>query len=203
MPQTEPEQPATTAARVYQRLDTTALAPYTLGEYARRFAWEWVQRTLIRFSFRKAEGWRRFWLRAFGAKISRTCKIKPTTRIFHPWLLTMGEYSVIADEVDVYNLGAVEIGDHTVVSHRATLCAGTHDYTKANLPLQRPTIRIGSGVWVCTQAFVGPGVVIGDNAIVGACAVVMKDVPAGKIVAGNPAVVVKERPEPVGGTEQR
>jgi putative colanic acid biosynthesis acetyltransferase WcaF len=73
------------------------------------------------------------------------------------------------------------------------LCAGSHDYTKANLPLLRPEIRIGSGVWVCTQAFVGPGVTIGDNTVVGACAVVMKDLPGGVLAAGNPARVVKAR----------
>jgi putative colanic acid biosynthesis acetyltransferase WcaF len=139
------------------------------------------------------EGWRRFWVRAFGAKIAPTAKIKSSTRIVHPWLLTLGDYSVLAEDVDVYNLGPIEIGDHTVVSHRAVLCAGTHDYTQPNLPLQRPTIRIGHGVWVCTQAFIGPGVTVGDNCVIGACAVVMRDAPAGMVLAGNPAKVVKPR----------
>lgn len=183
-------------ARIFQRLDTTAHFPYPLGEYVRKFLWEVVQAVCIRPSFRRAEGWRRFWLRAFGAKISGTCKIKPSTRIKHPWLLTMGEFSVLAEDVDVYNLGPVTLGDHTVVSHRAVLCAGSHDYTKPNLPLLRPEIRIGSGVWVCTQAFIGPGVTVGENSIVGACAVVMRNVPSGVIVAGNPATTVRDRPLP-------
>jgi putative colanic acid biosynthesis acetyltransferase WcaF len=106
----------------------------------------------------------------------------------------MGEYSVLAEDVDVYNLGPIVLGDHTVVSHRAVLCAGSHDYTKPNLPLLRPKIHIGDGVWVCTQAFIGPGVTVGDNTVVGACAVVMRDVPAGVLVAGNPANVVRPRP---------
>lgn len=106
----------------------------------------------------------------------------------------MGEYSVLAEDVDVYNLGPVVLGDHTVVSHRAVLCAGSHDYTKPNLPLLRPEIRIGHGVWVCTQAFIGPGVTVGDNTVVGACAVVMRDVPPGVLVAGNPAKVIRARP---------
>lgn len=182
---------------MFQRLDTTARFPYTPGEYARKFLWEWVQRTMIRWSFRRAEGWRRFWLRLFGAHISRTCKIKPTTIIRHPWLLTMGDYSVLAEDVEVYNLGPVEVGDHSVVSHQAYLCAGTHDYTRPDLPLLRPPIRIGRGVWVCTKAFIGPGVTVGDNSIVGAAAVVMRDVPPGVIVQGNPAAVVK--PRPMGG----
>jgi putative colanic acid biosynthesis acetyltransferase WcaF len=180
--------------RIFQRLDTTAPFPYSVSEYARRFAWEWVQRTLIRLSFRKAHGWRRFWLRLFGARLASTAATKPTTIVRHPWLLTMGEHSVLAEGVNVYNLGPVTIGDHTVVSQDAYLCAGTHDYTQPNLPLLRPPITIGSGVWVCAGAFIGPGVTIGDNAIVGARAVVMKNVPPGVIVAGNPAEVVRERP---------
>jgi putative colanic acid biosynthesis acetyltransferase WcaF len=191
-------EPSTPITPIFQRLDTTARFPYSAGEYARRALWEVVQATCIRWSFRRAEGWRRFWLRMFGARISRTCKIKPTTRIRHPWLLSLGEFSVLAEDVDVYNLGPVDIGDHTVVSHRATLCAGTHDHTQPNLPLQRPPIRIGHGVWICTQAFIGPGVTVGDNCVIASCAVVTKDAPPGMILAGNPARVVKARPH--GGT---
>jgi putative colanic acid biosynthesis acetyltransferase WcaF len=85
------------------------------------------------------------------------------------------------------------VGDHSVVSQDASLCAGTHDHTRADLPLQRPPIHIGSGVWVCAEAFIGPGVTIGNNSVVGARAVVAGDVPAAVVVAGNPAKVVKTR----------
>src|SRR6185437_3157980 len=57
----------------------------------------------------------------------------------------------------------------------------------------RPPIRIGGGVWVCADAFIGPGVSIGDNSVVGARAVVTHDVPNDVIVAGNPAKVIKPR----------
>ncbi len=185
---------------IFQRLDTTAGFPYSLREYARRFAWEWVQRTFIRFSPRRAHGWRRWWLRLFGAKMTRSSGTKATTRIFHPWLFSMGEHSMVAENVTVYNLGPISIGSHTVVSQDAYLCAGSHDYTKPNLPLLRPTITIGSGVWICAGAFIGPGVTVGDNCVIGARAVVMKDVPPGMIAAGNPAGVVRARE--VGGSEQ-
>jgi acetyltransferase-like isoleucine patch superfamily enzyme len=57
----------------------------------------------------------------------------------------------------------------------------------------REAITIGDGVWIAAKAFIGPAVTIGDNTVVGACAVVMKDVEANVVVAGNPAKVIKAR----------
>lgn len=182
--------------RIFQTLDRSEGFPYTKAEYFKRFLWEWVQRTLIRYSPSRAARWRRFWLRLFGANLTNTSITKATTRVTHPWLLTMGEHSVLADETIVYNLGPITIGDHTVVSQRVHLCAGTHDYKQSYLPLVRPPITIGSGVWVCADAFVGPNVTVHDNALVGARSVVMRDIEPGVIVSGNPAVVVRKRPMP-------
>ncbi|MBL4700719.1 MAG: hypothetical protein JKX85_05610 [Phycisphaeraceae bacterium] len=100
---------------------------------------------------------------------------------------------MLSEGVTVYNLGQVTIGSHTVLSQDVYLCAGTHDHTKPTLPLQKPTITIGSGVWICAGAFIGPGVTIGNNAVIAARSVVVKDVPAGMIVGGNPAKVLKPR----------
>ena len=105
----------------------------------------------------------------------------------------MAPWSILSNGVTVYNLGPVRIGSHTVISQDAYLCAGTHDYHQPNLPLERQPITIGNGVWVCAGAFIGPGVTIGDNSIIGARAVVMKDVPPGVVVAGNPARIIKNR----------
>ena len=79
------------------------------------------------------------------------------------------------------------------VSQEAYLCAGTHDYTDPHMPLVALPIHIGSEAWVCARAFLGPGVTIGEGAIVAACGVVTKDVPAWTIVGGNPARFIKRR----------
>jgi maltose O-acetyltransferase len=62
---------------------------------------------------------------------------------------------------------------------------------------EKPVI-IGEGSWICARAIILPGVCIGKNVIVAAGAVVSKSVPDYAIVAGNPAVVVKQRNEVIG-----
>ena len=181
------EQPA------FQQLHTCSRSPYTFKEYARRACWQFIQKTFFRISIPRCYGWQCFWLRLFGAEMAAVSSARSSTKIFYPWLLKVGTHTTLAERVKVYNLGSITIGDHTVISQDVTLCAGTHDYTDPSLPLLRPEIKVGNGVWVCAEAFIGPGVTIGDNAIVGARAVVTRDVPAGMVVAGNPAKVIKPR----------
>jgi len=178
----------------FQQLDRCAAYPHTAGTYARRAAWRCVQAVLLRPSPARAYGWRRFWLRRFGAQLDANASTRPGATILHPWHLTLGAHAMLADGVCVYNLGPVSVGAHTVISQGTYLCAGTHDYTDPTLPLQMPAIHIGAGVWIGAQAFIGPGVTVGDNSVIGARSVVMKDVPVGVVVAGNPARVLKNRP---------
>jgi putative colanic acid biosynthesis acetyltransferase WcaF len=61
------------------------------------------------------------------------------------------------------------------------------------MPLQKPPISVGDQAWVCADAFVGPGVTVEEGAVVGARAVVVKDVEAWTIVGGNPARPLRDR----------
>ena len=166
--------------------------PYGRGEYVGRILWALVS-PLFRLSPRPFFGWRRFLLRLFGARVGRQVHVYPSARIYLPWNLTLGAEASIGEWVLVYNLGPVRIGAQATVSHRAHLCAGTHDYRDPALSLRRLPIEIGPQAWVCADAFVGPNVRVGEGAIVGAAAVVVRDVPAWQIVAGNPARVIKAR----------
>ena len=178
---------------IFQRCDLCASYPYTRREYLLRALWNLVRVTLFRWSPRRWCGWRNFLLRRFGARIGPNSNVRPTCRIFHPWLLELGDWSTLGDNVEMYNLGPVTIGRHSVISQMTYVCAGTHDYTIANLPLLRLPIHIGSGVWIAAQAFICPGVTVGDNSVIGARSVVTHDIPPGVVAAGNPAQVRKPR----------
>ena len=165
---------------------------YASSEMIRRVLWTLVQ-PFFRFSPRPCFAWRGLLLRCFGAKIGRSVHVYPSATIYFPWNLEAGDESAIGDHAFIYNLGRVTLGPRVTISHRAHLCAGTHDHTKRDFPLLRPQIVIGSEAWICSDAFVGPGVTIGEGAVVGARAVAMKDVQAWTIVVGNPARESKKR----------
>lgn len=114
-------------------------------------------------------------------------------RITIPWNLAIGDDVGIGDRVILYALGPVSIGANATISQYAHICAGSHEWRDATMPLTKPPIRIGARAWICADAFVGPDVDIGDGAIVGARAVVMKHVGPGEIVAGNPARTIGRR----------
>jgi putative colanic acid biosynthesis acetyltransferase WcaF len=132
-------------------------------------------------------------LRAFGAAIGPRVRVSSSARIFAPWNLEIGAGTSIGDAAIIYNLGRVRLGDDVTISQRAHLCAGTHDYTQQNMPLLKQPITVGNDVWVAAEAFVGPNVSLGDRAVVGARAVVVRDVPPEAVVAGNPAKIVRTR----------
>lgn len=167
-------------------------ARYSRAILIKRVLWS-ACRPLFVWSPRPLFGWRNALLRLFGAKVGKQVHIYSTAKIYMPWNLSIGDWSAIGENVLVYNLAPVVLGAKTTVSHGAHLCAGTHDYTLPDLPLITKPIVIEDQVWVCADAFVGPGVRLGQGAVVGARAVVMRDVAAWCVVAGNPAKEIKRR----------
>jgi Acetyltransferase (isoleucine patch superfamily) len=165
---------------------------YSKKEYIKRVLWI-IAYPFFRYSPRPFFGWRRFLLRMFGARVGYKVNIYNSAMIYMPWNLEIGEWSSIGECAFIYNLGKVVIGRYSTVSHRAHLCAGTHDYTDLIMPLLKLPITVGDQAWLCTDSFVGPGVSIGEGAVVGARAVVVKSVPSWVVVAGNPAILIKKR----------
>lgn len=167
---------------------------FTAAAKLRRFTWELVWLLVFRPTPRWAlHGWRRFLLRGFGAKVGAGCRIAPSCRVWAPWNLSMGEFSALGDGVDCYSMGRIFIGSKVAVSQRSFLCAGSHDTRSLSRPLTTGPIVIEDHVWIAAESFVHPNVVIREGAVIGARSVVLKDMPAWSICAGNPCRRIKGR----------
>ena len=137
--------------------------------------------------------WRILLLRLFGASIGKGVIIRPSVKITYPWKLTIGDYAWIGDNVELYTLGEIVIGNNTVVSQRSYICTGSHDYTIPTFDIFSLKTVIEDEAWVATDVYVAPGVTIGRGAVIGARSSVFSDMPAGMICVGSPAKPIKPR----------
>lgn len=176
-----------------------AVTPYCKREIFLRLLWVAVQATFFRWSPEPLHRWRAFLLLLFGATIEKPGQVVvfPTAEIYFPWKLTLHPRSMIGPRVIIYNLDRVTLAYGANVSQRSHLCAGTHDYGKWSMPVVLKPITIGRNAWVAAEAFIGPGVTIGELAVIGARSVVMANQPERKICVGNPCRPVKDRSDPV------
>lgn len=137
--------------------------------------------------------WRRFLLRLFGARIGKGVHPHASARIWAPWNLEMGDHSCLSHQVDCYCVAPIRLGAHSTVSQYSYLCTASHDIDVPDMPLTTAPIVIGEGAWITADVFVGPGVTIGDGAVVGVRSTVLKDVEPWTVVAGSPAKFIKRR----------
>jgi putative colanic acid biosynthesis acetyltransferase WcaF len=103
---------------------------------------------------------------------------------------------MVGPNVTLYNLARITLGRGANLSQNCHLCAGTHDFTQWSMPLATAPISIGENAWLAADVFVGPGVTIGELCVVGARAVVVRDLPPRTICVGHPCRPIKDRPEP-------
>lgn len=167
---------------------------FSLTNKIARLTWNIIYWFLFRpFNLSVFRPWRMLVLKIFGAKLGKKANVHASAKIWAPWNLSLGEYSVLGPKVDCYNQGTIDIGAHTIISQKTYLCASSHDHTINNFPLIQKPIVIADQVWVAADAFIGPGVSVGTGAVVGARSSVFKDVEAWTIVRGNPAKYIKNR----------
>ena len=175
------------------------VTPYPRSEVARQRLWALVQATVFRFSLPRAHAFRARLLRLFGADIPEPGKVVifASARVFFPWKLRLEPRTMIGRRVNVYNLAPVALRRGANIAQGVHLCAGSHDFTRWSMPLDARPIEIGANAWIAAEVFVGPGVTVGELAVVGARSVVVRDQPARMVCAGNPCRPLKPRPTPV------
>ncbi len=111
--------------------------------------------------------------------------------------ISIGSHSGIG--INAYVQGPLTIGDHVMMGPEVMIYTSNHAISRIDLPMSlqghmpsRPVV-IGDDVWIGARVIILPGVTIGKGAVLGAGAVVAKDVPDWAIVVGNPAKVIKLR----------
>jgi putative colanic acid biosynthesis acetyltransferase WcaF len=169
-------------------------ASFSLGNRISRALWQISWAVLAAWTPRPFFAWRTTLLRLFGADIAPSARVYGNTRVWYPPNLTMAENALMGPGVNCYNQGQISIGAKAIVSQGAHLCAGTHDINDPNFQLITKPITIGAGAWVAAEAFVGPGVTIGEGAVLGARGVAFRDIEPWAVYAGNPAKKLKDRP---------
>lgn len=138
--------------------------PVSLGDYTTVIA---TPDRKVRFTVWPA------WMGKGKIEIGKYCLICPGTRIMSATSVTMGDGCMTAQ--------CVSIGD-----------ADWHGIYDRSMPVgQTDPVTIGHNVWIGDSAIVCKGVTIGDHSIIGAGSIVVKDIPAHAIAAGNPAAVIK------------
>ena len=107
--------------------------------------------------------------------------------------ISLGHYCLICAGVRISAATEITIGDNCMMAHGAYITdADWHDlYDRGRFIGQSAPVKIGHNVWIGDSAIICKGITIGDNSIIGAGAVVVKDIPSNVVAAGNPAVVLK------------
>ena len=127
-------------------------------------------------------------------------ELDPSVRVLPPFHtdggrnLRFGRNVFVNHSCTAMDLGGIDIGDDVMIGPNVQLISSGHPLDPATRRSQitMAPIRIGRGVWLAAGATVLQGVTVGDDAVVGAGAVVTKDVPPRTLVAGVPAKVIRE-----------
>lgn len=137
--------------------------------------------------------WRVFLYRFFGAKIGEGVKISSSAKLLYPWNIEIGNHCWIGDEVELYSVDKIIIGNNVAFAHNIFVATAAHDVSKIIFPTIRKPVVFMDEVWISSNVFINMGVVLKRGVVVGSASVVTKDLPEGYICVGNPAKPVKKR----------
>jgi acetyltransferase-like isoleucine patch superfamily enzyme len=119
----------------------------------------------------------------------------------HEGEVRIGDKTVLGQECTISAYQHVSIGEQCILADRSMLIDFDHNVAEVERPIRvqgiyKRDVRVGNNVWIGYEAKILRGVTVGDNSIIGAGAVVTKDVPANAVVAGAPARVIRMREAP-------
>ena len=168
-------------------------AYFSLKHRIFRAVWNIVWLLLASWTPPPLHPWRRFLLRLFGAKIGKHTRIYGSARIWYPPNLEMGDYSVLGWKVNCYSQGKVILEDYANVAQYVHLVTGSHDIDDPSFQLFTKPIRVCRHAWLASDCFVGPGVTVGEGAVLGGRGVAFKDLEPWTVYVDNPAKPIRKR----------
>jgi putative colanic acid biosynthesis acetyltransferase WcaF len=176
--------------------DAYARPAFSFGNRARRLLWNITWLILFRLSPRPFHAWRAMLLRLFGATLGPESRFYPRAKVWAPWNLICADHVAAGDGVEIYNPSPMHFASHVILSQDAYLCGATHDYNDPAFPLVSYQMHFSAYAWICARASVGPGVNVGEGAVLGLGSIATRDLAPWTVYAGNPAVIIRERNRP-------
>ncbi|PIZ63538.1 acyltransferase [Candidatus Roizmanbacteria bacterium CG_4_10_14_0_2_um_filter_39_13] len=131
--------------------------------------------------------------RLAGIKIGSKSVINVGARMYNPELITIGNDSIIGEGAILDGRDTLTIGDHVDIASQVMIYNSQHDINDATFSATQEPVKIEDYVFIGPRSIILPGVTIGRGAVVGAGAVVTKDVGPFSIVGGVPAQKIGER----------
>ena len=123
--------------------------------------------------------------------------IEPSFRCDYGYNIYLGKDFYANFDCVFLDVCPIRIGDNCMIAPGVHIYTATHplDATARNSGLEfGAPVSIGHNVWIGGRAVINPGVTIGDNVVIGAGSVVIRDVPSDVVIAGNPARIIKTLP---------
>jgi len=143
---------------------------------------------------------RRFFYRLFGMKIGQGSTLHMMGRIYDPRYIKIGKDSIVGEKFTLdgrrqlaNSLGGIVIGDHVDIASEVMIWSSQHDIRSSDFHATEDPITIEDYVFIGPRAIILPGIRLGKGAVVGAGAIVTKDVLPGEIVGGIPAKPIGQR----------
>lgn len=130
---------------------------------------------------------RRFFYRLAGMSIGKGSTLHMGAKFYNPWNIKIGEDSIIGEGTVLDGRGKLVIGSHVDIASEVMIYNAKHDVRDPSFRAICDQVVIEDYVFIGPRAIILPGVTIKRGAVVGAGAVVTKDVEEGSIVGGVPA----------------
>lgn len=174
---------------------------FSASNRMRRLVWNTAWMLLCRWTPAPLHAWRAAVLRLFGAKMGSDCHVYGSARVWAPWNLVCEDHVAIGPGAEVYNPCTIELRSHVILSQNSYVCGATHDDNDPAFPLLGYRMTLEAYAWICARAAVGPGVRVGQGAVLGLQSVATRDLEPWTVYGGSPAVKLRDRRRTAGDIE--